>query len=88
MAYVGYTPQNIPVPPYYVNPPVRPDGCVPPCPPMPVPPVPPAPHFGPGGKFPTDGFLINYNGVTSDTAGVIVDNRNRTIRVDGKLNTT
>lgn len=69
MAYVGYNPQNVPVPPYYVNPPA--------CPPCP-PPIPPGPH----GKFPDDGFLINYEGISSDTADVIVDNRNRTIKVD------
>ena len=80
MAYVGYTPQNIPVPPYYVNPPV--DGCTPPYPPYPVPPVPPVPPFGPHGKLPVDGFLINYEGIPSDTAEVTVDNRRRTIKVD------
>ena len=73
MAYVGYNPQNVPVPPYYVNPPAQ----VPP-----MPPVPPAPPFGPHGKFPNDGFLINYEGIQSDTADVIVNNENRTIKVD------
>lgn len=71
MAYVGYNPQNIPVPPYYVNPPMPP-----------APPCPPGPPSGPQGKFPTDGFLINYEGLKTDTAQVIVNNENRTIKVD------
>lgn len=119
MAYVGFNPQNIPVPPYYNQPhyyppmptppvpgettpvdpqddtepgvtptvppmpPFPPGPPVPPMPPRPPhPPVPPMPPYGPHGKLPNDGFLINYDGIQSDTADVIVDNRNRTIKVD------
>lgn len=71
MAYVGYNPQNVPVPPYYVNPPV------PHCPPGP-----PMPPPGPHGKLPNDGFLVNYEGLESETAEVVVDNTNRTIQVN------
>lgn len=76
MAYVGFNPQNVPVPPYYVNPPV------PPCPPGP--PMPPGPTIPPGphGKFPNDGFLINYEGLATDTAEVVINNQNRTIAVN------
>lgn len=114
MAYVGYNPQNVPVPPYYVNPAIPPMPPMPPVPPTPpddsgegssdipsvtppyppypypphpvpprpCPPPPPAPPYGPHGKFPHDGFLINYEGLTTDTAEVNVDNINRTIKVD------
>lgn len=105
MAYVGFNPQNIPVPPYYnqpnyyppmppaptvpvedsaegVTPPMPPMPPVPPRPPVPHPPVPPAPPYGPHGKLPVDGFLINYEGLDTDTAQVHVDNRHRTISVD------
>lgn len=111
MAYVGFNPQNIPVPPYYVNPPVPPYGMtipmdvtgatIPPTPPTqptdnetgvaiphPYPPYPrpcpppPAPPYGPHGKLPVDGFFINYEGLTTDTAQVTVNNLNRTIKVD------
>lgn len=97
MAYVGFNPQNIPAPPYYNQPvyyppmpqpaadqsgitPVYP---APPAPaPVPRPPMPPGPPYGPHGKLPNDGFFINYEGLTTDTAEVTVDNRNRTIKVD------
>lgn len=48
----------------------------------PNPPVPPCPPPGPHGKLPNDGFLINYEGLKTDTAEVIVNNENRTIRVN------
>lgn len=40
------------------------------------------PPKGPYGKLSNDGFLINYDGLTSDTAEVIIDNANRTIKVN------
>ena len=95
MAYVGFNPQNIPVPPYYNQPHYYPPMPTPPVPgettpvdpqddtePGVTPTVPPMPPYGPHGKLPNDGFLINYDGIQSDTADVIVDNRNRTIKVD------
>ena len=78
MAYVGYNPQNVPVPPYYVNPPI------PPMPPMP--PGPPMPPDGPHGKLPNDGFMVNYEGLETETAEVVVDNTNRTIKVNVNKN--
>lgn len=71
MAYVGYNPQNVPVPPYYVNPPMPP-----------APHCPPGPPHGPHGKLPNDGFMLNYEGVKSETSEVIIDNINRTIKVN------
>ena len=70
MAYVGYNPQNIPVPPYY--PPSVP----------PAPPCPPIPPYGPHGKLPNPGVMIDYTGLSSDTADVVVNNQARTIAVN------
>ena len=49
------------------------------------PPAPPAPPIGPHGKLPNNGFMIGYYGLSTDTAEVIVDNRNRTISVNSKV---
>lgn len=76
---INYNPYNTPLP---YNPPF--------VPPEPFPPPkatqpycgPQRPPKGPYGKFTNDGFLINYNGLASDTAEVIIDNANRYIKVN------
>ena len=75
MAYVGYNPGNIPVPPFAPIPPA----------PAPVPvPIPPAPPYGPQGKIPNPGFIIDYTGLSTDSADVVVNNQARTIAVNIK----
>lgn len=76
---INYNPYNTPMP---YNPPFAPP---PPYPPqVPTEPWcgPQRPPKGPFGKLANDGYLINYNGLSSQTADVIVDNVNRTIKVN------
>lgn len=81
MPYINYNPYNTPYPynPHMAPPPPFPPLIVSETQPWTGPQEPPK---GPYGKLSNDGFLINYVGLTSDSAEVIVDNKNRYIKVN------
>lgn len=78
MPYVNYNPYNTPYPFNPDTSPPRPHHIVVTDPWA----GPQQPPKGPYGKLSNDGFLINYIGLTSETAEVIVDNVNRYIKVN------